>query len=347
MSFKKLNLNRAKIQETLENFLESSVDISLTQKAEGFHVYKFISTGYNPASLNIYFNGDGTTTLQPNTGKNVEWSTSIATTIVENCSVKVFNANSFYLKAIRDEDFQVVLEFLAEECEAEILSDKNNKIGRHIKLKGKQGDGLVLNHYKNGAFQAQGKPRMLFHDAIMILSELLPFKEVINTQLEFYETKLTSDDIIGELENRLPVSSDHLDEKIKSVISPSIALRKTDLALTDYAVFAFPILRGIEGVMKQLFASKGKLVTKDGFGPLFEDRGISLTFSSEVKQDIKSREFEKAVCDLYSFYKTQRHSLFHMDGTVSTSKTLDRSEAEHIINTGINVIESSYTILKS
>ncbi|QED36708.1 hypothetical protein FK178_02805 [Antarcticibacterium arcticum] len=347
MSYKKLNLNRSIIKTTIETTVGTSVEIETSKKAEGFHIYKFTKTGFNPASLNIYYNNDGTTTLQPNTGKNQEWSKDIAGAISENCSVKEFNANSFYLKAIRIEDFNVVLDFLTHDCNAEVLSDTKNTNGRHIKLKGAQGDKMVLNHFNNGSFQAQGKPRMLFHDTIMILSELLPFKDIINTQLEYYETNLSSDDIIGELENRLPVAGKYIDDKIKSVISPSLALRKTDLALKDYSVFAFPILRGIEGVMKQLFASKGKLVTKDGFGELFENNGISVTFSQVTKSDIKSKNYEKALCDLYSFYSSHRHSLFHMDGTVSTSRIIDRPDAEHIINLGINVLESSYITLYS
>jgi hypothetical protein len=347
MTLKKINLNRALILPTIEAYVGESTNITFIEKAVGFHIYSFLQTGKDQASLNVYYNSNGTTTLQYKTGKNQDWSLEIAQDIVANCSVKEFNANSFYLKAIRDEDFEVVLEFLVQECGAVITSDKEQKNGRHLKLQGSQGDTMVINHFKNKAFQAQGKPRMLFHDTIMILSDLLPFKDIINTQLEFYETNLTSADIIGELENRLPVSGASLDDKIKSVISPSLALRKTDIALTDYSAFAFPMLRGLEGVMKQIFSSKGVNVTKEGFGAFFDNNGISVTFKTSTKALIKCAKHEKALCDMYSYYSNQRHTIFHMDTTVSTSKILDRTEAEHIINTGINVIESGYTVLSS
>jgi hypothetical protein len=261
--------------------------------------------------------------------------------------VKEFNTNSFYLKAIRDQDFEVVLEFLVEECGAEIISDSQQKIARHLKIKGAQGDKMVINHFKTKSFQVQGKPRMLFHDTIMILSDLLPFKDIIDTQLEYYETNLTSTDIIGELENRLPISGDKLNDKIKSVISPSLALKKTDIALTDYSAFAFPMLRGLEGVIKQIFADKGINITKEGFGAYFVNRGISVTFNDQTKALVKCPKHEKALCNMYSYYSNQRHSIFHMDSTVGTSKILDRTEAEHIINTGINLIEEGYTIISS
>lgn len=347
MTFKKISLNRALIKPAIEAFVGSSTTIEFTEKAVGFHIYSFLQTDKAKASLNIYYNSNGTTTLQYKTGKNQDWSLEIAQYIVENCSVKEFVANSFYLKAIRDEDFEVVLEFLVEECGAEIISDSQQTVVRHIKMKGSQGDTMVINHFKTKSFQVQGKPRMLFNDTIMILSDLLPFKDIIDTQLEYYQTNLTSTDIIGELENRLPISGGQLNDKIKSVISPSLALKKTDLKLTDYSAFAFPMLRGLEGVIKQVFADKGINVTKDGFGVYFVNKGISVTFNETTKALVKCSKHEKALCNMYSYYSNQRHPVFHMDSTVATSKLLDRSEAEHIINTVINVIEDGYTIMNS
>ena len=148
MTFKKINLNRALIKPAIEAFVGSSTTIDFTEKAVGFHIYSFFQTGKAKASLNIYYNSNGTVTLQYKTGKNQDWSLEIAQNIVANCSVKVFNTNSFYLKAIRDEDFEVVLEFLVEECGAEIVSDSQQKIARHIKIKGSQGDTIVINHFK-------------------------------------------------------------------------------------------------------------------------------------------------------------------------------------------------------
>jgi hypothetical protein len=347
MNFKKIILNRALIKSTIESYVGAGTTINFTEKAEGFHIYSFSELGKSQANLNVYYNSNGSTTLLYATGKNQDWSLEIAQNVVKECSVREFKSNSFYLKAIRDEDLEVVLEFLVEECGAKINSDTQIKNGRNIKLQGLQGDTMAINHFGNNAFQAQGKPRMLFNDTIMILSELLPFKDILNKQLEFYETNLTTDDIIGELENRLPISGASLDDKIKSVISPSLALRKIDVALTDYSAFAFPILRGLEGIMKQVFASKGINVTKEGFGSFFDNRGISVTFSTSTKALINCVKHEKALCDMYSYYSAQRHTVFHMDSTVSTSKILDRTEAEHIINTGINVIEDGYTIMNS
>ena len=347
MSFKKLNINRALIQETVEAYVGTSTNITIVEKPGNLFVYKFLQTGKAEATLNVYYVKGGATTLMYKTGKNQEWSLEIAQNILENCAIKEFNANSFYLKAIRPEDFDVVLEFLVEECSAVVLTDEQVPNGRQVKLEGVQGDNLILNHFKNNAFQAQGKPRMLFHDTIMILSDLLPFKDIIDKQLEYYETNLTSTDIIGELENRLPVSGSQLNDKIKSVISPSLALKKTDIELTDYSAFAFPMLRGLEGVMKQVFADKGINITKEGFGAHFDNKGISVTFNNSTKAIVKCLKHERALCNMYSYYHNQRHTIFHMDSTVATSKILDRAEAEHIINTGINVIEDGYTIMNS
>jgi len=342
---KGLSLNRTKLTETIVG-LKEKYDVSISEKPNGLFVYKFKATGVEPASLNVYYVKDGTTTLQYKTGANQELSYEIANLIKDGCSIKQFKSNSFYLKAIRDEDFKMLVEFLQDENTIE--SDTENNNHRIVKIKGHQGDTITLHKHSNGSFQAQGKPRMIFNDVIFLLSELMPFKDVINSQLEFYETNLTSADIIGELEIKLPISWNHIDDKIKSILSPCIAITKIDLQLDDYSFFAFPALRALEGVMKQLFKDNDILVSsKDGFGIYVHNRGIHTLLSDLAKEKIKCEKTQKVICDIYSFYSTNRHSLFHVEGTIVNTKLLNYQEARHIIDYSINLIESSFSsILK-
>lgn len=345
MSFKKLNIDRSLIDSTIKEFIGVDTDYEVTQKSDILYSHTFLKSGSPKAMLNVYYNTDGSTTLTYKVGGNRDYSLSIAQELKEKCCLKVFKSNSFYLKSMRVEDFEVLIEFLVEGG-ASIIEDTTLKNGRLIKLKGVQGDELALNHYSNNAFQAQGKPMLLFLETISMLCELFPFKEIIEAQLAFYDVNLTSTDIIGELENRLPISGNHLADKIKSVLSPSLALRKIDVELTDYSVFAFPILRGLEGVMKQIFLNKGvNITTRDSFGTYFDNSGINVKFTKKAKEDIKCIKHERSLCKLYSYFNIQRNSIFHMDGMVVTSKVLDRAEALHIIETGLNIIEDSYSIL--
>ena len=344
---KGLNIDRDKIGKVINENYASKFDISLEEKPNNLWVYKFKGTGIQPAILNVYYVNDGTTTLYYKLGANQDLSLEVATLIKDNCSIKEFKSNSFYLKSIRDVDFETILEYLA--LENEIENDDANDKGRIVKVKGKQGDKITLHHFSNGAFQAQGKPRMIFNDVIAILSEIMPFKDIVNSQLEFYETNLTADDILGELETRLPISSQYLLDKVKSVLSPSLALKKFVVELDDFSAFAFPVLRGLEGVLKQIYFDNGIVIGKEGFGDYLQidSRGIGVTLKNSTTSKISCGKTHKAICDIYSFYSYHRHSLFHMDGTIETSKILNRTEAESIINMALNLIESSISSIKS
>ena len=344
---KGLNIDRDKIGKVINENYASKFDISLDEKPNNLWVYKFKGTGIQPAILNVYYVNDGTTTLYYKLGTNQDLSLEIANLIKDNCSIKEFKSNSFYLKSIRDVDFETILEYLA--LENEIETDEINIKGRIVKVKGKQGDKITLHHFSNGAFQAQGKPRMIFNDVIAILSEVMPFKDIVNSQLEFYETNLTADDILGELETRLPISSQYLLDKVKSVLSPSLALKKFVIELDDFSAFAFPVLRGLEGVLKQIYFDNGIIIGKEGFRDYLQidGGGINVTLSSNTTNKINCGKTHKAICDIYSFYNYNRHSLFHMDGTIVTSRILNRTEAESIINNALNLIESSISNIKS
>ncbi len=342
---KGLSLNREKISETIK-LLAEKYEVSIAEKPNGLVVYKFCATGIPSASLNIYSINDGTTTLQYKTGSNHELSLEIANFIKDNSLIQEFKSNSFYLKAIREEDFNVLIEFLSEENTIE--SDNIVKNHRIVKIKGHQGDTITIHRHSNNSFQAQGKPRLLFNDVICLLSDLMPFKEVIASQLEFYETHLTSNDIIGELENRLPISWKYIDDKIKSILSPSIAITKVDLKLDDYSFFAFPSLRALEGVMKQFFKNNNILISnKDGFGEYIYIRGTTSILTDKSKEEIKCLKTQKAICDIYSFYAVNRHSIFHVDGTIVNTKVLTHNEAMHIIDSSIKLIENSFIYISN
>jgi len=346
LSFSKLNINRSLIDKTIDDSLNGATILE-KKVALNNYTYKFKVPTQADASLNLYYNVDGTTTIQYQTGKNHDFSLKIAEAIKEQCSLKEFKADSFYIKKIAEVDFTTLLDFLKTECDAEVAEPTKLPHGNQYKVKGKQGDTLSFNFYNNGALQIQGKPRLLHNQTVEILSELLPFKEVIQEQLKFYETNISAGEILSELDNRLPVATSQLADKLKAIISPSLALRKIDIELTDYSAFAFPVLRGLEGVMKQIFRDKGIIVNKDGFGEYIEDKGVSIKLNKETQDRINCTKSCKVLADMYSILKTQRNFLFHVDGLVDNTRILDRNQASSLINTVLNIIEDSFVILSN
>ncbi len=336
---KSLTLDRSRIETIFQEHF-SEFTVKKEDKANNLYIYKFNSSDSKTASLNVYYNIDGTTTLMYKTGANQELSQSIAQTVVKHCSIIEHKVGKFYIKAIREQDVKAVLDFLKEDG-GDVFENKPFAQGTKYKVRGIQGDEITIHHYNNKALMIQGRPRKLFSDVIVLLGELLPFKEVIEEQLKFYNINVTSADAIGELENRMPEAGKYLEDKLKTILSPCLVFKKIDVPLDDYTAFAFPALKGIEGVLKQIFREKGIIITKEGFGEYIENKALNVSLIGEAKEKFKNIKTASAICNLYSFYNAQRHPLFHVDGLVASTKTLSRGEALNLIESALNLIENS------
>jgi len=336
---KKLNLNRELYHNHINNILSQEFQYTVEDKPNNLKIVKFIKTGEKQAQLNIYENTDGTTTLHYAVGQNQDLSKRIAEEIVAVSSIKEFKAHSFYIKAIRDEDFDAFIDIIVEYGN-EIENEKSEGNKRVIALRGKQGDKIVVTKHSNNAFQVQGKPMLLFNEIIEVLSNFLAYDEIIQQQLKFYETNLTTADIRGELETKLPNICNLLEDKLKVIITPSLALQKIDVELEDYSAFAYPILRSIEGLLKQIFLRYGKQVDyKEGFGEyLIKEKGVYI-LEEELKKEIDNPAIESKICNLYKYYNIHRHSLFHVDDDIVNSKVISLYEANNIITTSLIVID--------
>ncbi|WP_405268284.1 type II toxin-antitoxin system RnlA family toxin [Cellulophaga sp. Ld12] len=343
---RKLNLNREIYSRYIQEDLSKTFQYSIDEKPNNLKICKFLKTGENQAQLNIYENNDGTTTLQHSVGKNPKLSKEIAEKLVAVSSVKTFKSQSFYIKAIRDEDFDNLIEILIEYGNT-IEENKTINKKRTIKINGKQGDKIVITKHSNNSFQVQGKPMLLFNDIIEVLSEYMPFEEIIQQQLSFYETNLTTSDIRGELEAKLPNSYTLLDNKLKIIITPCLSLQKINVILEDYSVFAYPILRAIEGVLKQMFLKYGKKIAyKEGFRNFIIKDGVDYRLEQEFQKEVNNLGISTKICKLYKYYNIHRHSLFHIDEDIISSKTISLQEANNIVSTSLSIIDDCYECLK-
>lgn len=343
---KKLNLNREKYHNYIASDLSKIYQYSIEEKPNNLKIFKFIKTGEKQAQLNIYENIDGTTTLYFAAGKNPDLSKKIAEKIVEISSIKDFNSQSFYIKSIREEDFKALMEIIVEygnSIEDETTVGKK----RIITIRGKQGDKIVITKHSNDAFQVQGKPLLLFSEIIEVLSDFMAFEEVIEQQLSFYETNLTTADIRGELEAKLPNSFELIEDKLKVIITPCLAFQKMVIELEDYSAFAYPTLRAIEGILKQIFLINNKIIEyKKGFGEYIVKDFGKYVLEERFEKELNNPNISNKICKLYKYYNIHRHSLFHIDEDVISSKVISLQEANNIIITSLTIIDESYDCLK-
>ncbi len=272
--------------------------------------------------------------------------TSLAQHIVEQCSITVASKNALSIRGISEEDFELLKEYMTDECQAVVDEPTEIPHGTSYKVSGHQGDNVTLTYYENSTFMMQGVPLLLHSQIIEFLSDILDLENVVQAQLTQIKTGIKSDEVLLEMSGYLPTSFDELDSTIKALISPSIALSKLNIELDDYAVIAFPALRGLEAYVKDLFARKGIIINRDGFAPYLNPE-YHATLSDGSCMRIACEKTCTAINRCYGYYKDQRHGLFHASGILANTRILSvRQDAINVVNQVLRLIEESEQLIR-
>lgn len=349
MSYSDLALNRDKIPDSLKRFHPDAKVFGPEKKTADFHIYTIRVPGQTEAKLNVYFTKKGGTTLSINTGKNQELSDQIAAHVKKECEVAAVSEKNLYVAKMSDEEYSSLCEFL-KDFGVTFEESKNLNHGKQIKVIEPYGGHLLFNRYSNGSFQVQGRNRILKSWVIEGLTELLPFKDVIEMQLESIDAEITPDQAISGLKQVLPTAYDFLGDTLVTIITPSIALSTVNIELSDYSSFAFAALRGLEGYIKKLFKERGIIVTGNNFGTYIDGGtgGARAFLLPAAKGQINSPKFCKAIEDSYNYFRNHRHGLFHVDGIIETTRIIStKREADELLKDIFNVIETTYVNLTS
>lgn len=336
-TYKDLKLNPENIHTSVELWcLENNSTISNTKNLKNnSEQYLLLDENKNLFLLNVYYKPTSVT-LTP-TGINIAKSVLLIDFIISNCpsSDKSIDTH-FSLKDISEQSFLELIQHLKNiySLDKEINTTNEQKIsfvnmkrvGIHSNLK----EIVYLTHYKTQSFLMQGRRNSIFFEVINYFSGKINKEIIIKAQLEtFNDTKnISADDSLELLKNKLSNVFNYLPEELHILMAPTITLNSLHLDLTDYSCIAFPVLKGLEGVLKLIFKNAGKIIDNNGFGKYMEYEKIKLDcisqFDSHVIEDIEK---------LYLIYKKYRHPIFHIDGNITTIKIIDKKEEiEELIN---------------
>ena len=341
MSFKKLNLNRELIESVMADNL-AKLEPPVSKGNNEVHFRGETSNGENVLVI-FFYNSDGTTTISPR-GKNIELSKELAAAVADTCLYSDKKSISLFI-TLEAYDFDNIIDYLLSECNAQEIENRDITGGKQIKLSGSSGDQLVLKYFtRRRRFQVQGKPLSLYEDLISILCEILPYESFVSFQLADIKVDIEPSVIKGELESRLPQSYSFLGEKVQAIISPSLALNKLNIDLEDYTAIAMPALRGLEGYLKKLFYAKGITVEKN-FGEVINGNGGQPCVINNKRLIINCACTVAAIEKSYAYWFQNRHGLFHVDGSVETTRVLTQNEAKEIIEYSLKLIEETYTAI--
>lgn len=347
-SYKNLNLNRALIDDVIKQHVADKAEINLKHVDERkTYSIKFHDTKVKTALLLVYHVGDGTTTLQYGTGKNQEYSQSLADIVKEKTIVKLLDVNHLYFKSISVDNLDVLIDFLPE-TGAIIEEQKKITNGTQYIIKGELGEKLYITYYTNSSILFQGRPSFAFNKIMDILVDIFPPNDVLSEYLGYYKIATPKEDFLTELESIYPSCSNKLSDKLKAILIPSIALKRISFdGLEDYSFIAYPALRCLEGVMKAIYLEYGITIdNKEGFKGCFKYNHTRNKWETDEKttNGITCGITCDHLVKMYTAYSNTRNSLFHVD--TFAPKITTQEEAMSITDEVLNILESFFVLIK-
>lgn len=337
--FKNKSLNRDRISDCLkdigvENFFYEA------KNASGHH---HLNGTYqeNNFLLNVFENKNGTTTLGFSVGQDRELFEFLAEEIVRCCSYSENSKLEFSIPRFQAESLNGLLEFLFSEG-ATVQEEKELPYGGiQRRLQGRCGDTITITYYQNETIQFQGKHVHLATCVWDYLFNVLSLEDALTKQSQTYEINVTVNDIKNELEAKIPVSHQFLEDTVRKQLSSALMLCKIVVPLEDYSAIAFPALRGLEGFIKQVLLKGGlRPADKGHIGEYFEQKVVGSYVLKKNYADHVGDPYSNILAGSYTFYFNQRHGIFHMDASVETSRILGALEdAKRIVFDVFEIIE--------
>lgn len=346
-SKKNLSLDKRLIKPVILDFFDDNIyefeigDFEEKNKAIG-HYNIGIRIEDEEYDIDFYFKNNGLTTISYS-----RYEGTIVEELVEHIETGckfTCTENKSNLKSISTDEIEILIEFLINEADAEIISKEltDSKIQTHFyKLKGPDYDELTITRFTTGRMTVQGRPLYLYNNLVSIIAELDlgKFDEFVGVDIDY-------DNIDTELKSALPIGFSKVGDKMKKQLSVAIALQQFDLGMNDYTYITFNALRSLEGHIKKVLIENNVPDKHCGSG-----EGISCFIAIrkniyKFNHDIcghKLNEDEISVLEeSYSFYHKHRHELFHQGGFLNNRVIKTMSEAKELVNNVMKHIDNYY-----
>jgi len=258
---------------------------------------------------------------------------------------------NYSLQGITTDAFEPILAFIDESGDIEIDVTQDEDQCKQVTLKSiTHQDKLKLIHHRSTRrLQIQGKPLSCYRRVIFLLTDLLDLKGL---EKVLYRKDDSSAEIVRKemaedyLKNVFESSYDHLPESVKKLLISSCCVKLASPQLPDYCLLLYPDLRALEGVLKEVMSGYNMSVddADHGFGDFFEVQNGICTLKAEHSEQVAHAKMEDALNKCYSFYRKNRHTLFHMEEFADGSRMIDTlDKAICLSKDAYEAIDSLYT----
>lgn len=348
MSHTDKSLRRSAIEKALQLFPDYDSHVIAEAGVKSFNITTKVKNIQKAGMITIKHLENGNTTIMDHVGRNHELSEKLAQHVVDQCAVPVIESKRLYIAAMSDDHFNTLIEYLSIDGRLTVSTPQALQTGQKYAVSWHEGGVIYLNRYNNGAFAVQGNSNHAKEVIVEVLSQVLPLIDIIVAQMESLEVNITPDQVLSDIEIRMPESFPKMQDSLKAVISPSFALQTLNIELQDYSAFAFPILRVTEGVLRTAYDHFGIAIGDAPVGSIFDrnDATGEHFLQQAHAAGLPGVSTENAITNLYKVHTKQRHQLFHIGDLVEIPRILEtKAEADNIIEEAIHAIEVVYNKL--
>ncbi|MHC8522513.1 type II toxin-antitoxin system RnlA family toxin [Rossellomorea sp. H39__3] len=206
--FKSLNLDRKKLPEIIQEFVQkrfSSSQISDIEHINGTLHRCTIQADFKTILLDFYYLENGKTTIRPS-GQHVDISTELAAHIKGKIQFAATDRTGDYsVCPLEEEEFDFIIEYLQEGLEdVKKIAESDNEAQKYVlyQFQSSIADKITLKYYKTTRrLQIQGKPMYLYQEVTCLLARHFPFEEVIKNQSEFFSIEIKPEEIREKCRN--------------------------------------------------------------------------------------------------------------------------------------------------
>lgn len=357
--FYRLNIRREEIIPSINRFCSIyfnsfSVDEEFSHKG-GTRNRLEIKANDKKFFIDFHFNSDGTTTIEDFGGNETEIKKELAKFIKDRCQFKDSCSNKWFVAIdIEKEDFDAIVEILEEsEFYKETIKKTEHKNGFIFQCTSKYNEKLTIQYYSSKKVVVQGRPLLLFNEAITMISELIEPSEIPKAFNDCYEININKDDVITQYEIKMPNSHNKHPLKLKKVLLQAVYNTNIKGDMFEYSYLISPALRALEGHLKYIYKANSILLKKEPVGSIFHKHGNRFY----MKDDYKSKFGELAeinyVENAYNYYYAHRHSLSHWadidnESDIDVTRIIENyGQAINLINDTLKLIDEYYLIVST
>lgn len=255
--------------------------------------------------------------------------------------VPIKGENWYSVPYFKKQDFDALIE-LMQEADPNVQFTYTDVGTKHVYRFTYGKDNVTVSLFKSGnkKLLVQGKNTFLFQVIAAYIVEAEDGCSVEQILGSAYRLSIKKDEINDAFSMIEATLKPDCPEGIKRLIRQSLVNLKYYVDAEDYSQYAFPALRALEGHIKYLIQSTGRIVGRS-FDCFNKDTATNMYFyTPPIADSVKKLAIETC----YNYYKSQRDTTFHFGdilGAADSTRAMTKKEdADEIIKECLRLISN-------